>query len=381
MTMDRRMLLWGGGAAALAVSIAALRSDSGGAAATGRPILIAPERGGDGSFGLGILDLRQRSISRIPVPFLAHSLVPDPNSPHRVVMCAQRPGRHSMVVDLLTRKVIQTFDSGEGRHFYGHGLFSADGTRFYATENRYDDGAGVISVRAAQDFREIGLLESHGIGPHELLPLGDGHVVIANGGARTDPRTDELVSDGPLESSLTVVQLETGTLVESASLGDPTLSIRHLAVASDQTVVCALKRYGSTPVSVAPRAPAASAPTIAFWRAGGPIEIGRCTDQQRDAQGALALSVAVHEATGTAVATHPTANLVTLWSVGECRQVGAISVRKPEGVAVGPDGKDIWVTTQTGKISRLDIAAQTLRAIAGIRGLDWKHSQWLNLPG
>ena len=39
-----------------------------------------------------------------------------------------------------------TIPSIEGRHFFGHGVFSPDGKLLYATENDFEAARGVIGV-------------------------------------------------------------------------------------------------------------------------------------------------------------------------------------------------------------------------------------------
>ena len=77
----------------------------------------------------------------------------------------------------------------EGRHFYGHGAFTADGGALFTTENDIADGR-----RAARRLGRRGRLPpdrrgaSGGIGPHEVRLMPDGaRLAVANGGIETDP--------------------------------------------------------------------------------------------------------------------------------------------------------------------------------------------------
>ncbi len=82
-----------------------------------------------------------------------------------------------------------TIQSVAGRHFFGHGVFSPDGALLYATENDFDNAAGMVGIYDARSgFARIGEFPTHGVGPHELLLLGDGRTIaIANGGIETHP--------------------------------------------------------------------------------------------------------------------------------------------------------------------------------------------------
>ena len=81
------------------------------------------------------------------------------------------------------------FATKPDRHFFGHGVFSADGKLLYTTENDYDGARGVIGVRDATDgYQQIGEFPAHGMEPHDIQLLADGRtMVIANGGIRTHP--------------------------------------------------------------------------------------------------------------------------------------------------------------------------------------------------
>ena len=82
-----------------------------------------------------------------------------------------------------------TIASVAGRHFFGHGVFSPDGALLYATENDFENAAGMIGIYDARaNFERIGEFPTHGVGPHELLLLDDGRTIaIANGGIETHP--------------------------------------------------------------------------------------------------------------------------------------------------------------------------------------------------
>ena len=68
-------------------------------------------------------------------------------------------------------------------------MFSPDGKLLYATENDFDNAAGMIGIYdATDDFRRVGEFPTHGVGPHELLLMPDGRTLaIANGGIETHP--------------------------------------------------------------------------------------------------------------------------------------------------------------------------------------------------
>src|SRR3546814_11455586 len=74
----------------------------------------------------------------------------------------------ALAFDPLSPEPARRFDAAEGRHFYGHGVFSPDGRWLFACENDYDNARGCIGVYdAAAGYRRESELEAHAIGPNE----------------------------------------------------------------------------------------------------------------------------------------------------------------------------------------------------------------------
>ena len=194
----------------------------------------------DGSFGVATLTESGEIIDRIPLIDRGHDVTRSPSS-DLCVAFARRPGIFAVVFDRSKGAIVTTLTSPEGRHFFGHGIFSADGKTLYATENDYDNYAGVIGVYDASDgFRRVGEFPTHGIDPHELTLIEGGKtLIIANGGIKTHPDhgRDKLNLDH-MEPSLVFIDTKHGQLIEKQALPDAMrqLSTRHLDVDSSGTV-------------------------------------------------------------------------------------------------------------------------------------------------
>jgi hypothetical protein len=138
-----------------------------------------------------------------------------------------------MAFDITGAGEPQTITSPPGHHFYGHGVFSADGRLLYAAENAFETATGVIGIYDCTDgFRRKGALASHGTGPHELLLMPDNRtLVVANGGIETHPDFGRQKLNIPLmKPSLAYIDIATGDLVDQVFLPQALhkLSIRHL---------------------------------------------------------------------------------------------------------------------------------------------------------
>ena len=157
------------------------------------------------------------------------------------VVFARRPGTFAVAFALDGRRDPEIFTSLPGRHFYGHGAFSADGRVLYVSENDIANARGVIGqYDVSSGFKRIGEFPSFGVGPHEIILLPDGKTLaIANGGIDTVPEAgrENLNLDG-MSPSLVMVDARTGTLIANHALGAGLhrLSIRHIAADAAGTV-------------------------------------------------------------------------------------------------------------------------------------------------
>ena len=188
-------------------------------------------------YRVGLLALKVgapvRELSSIEVPTRAHGVWAD--AAGRLVAVARRPG------DWMLRwagpgKPPQWQWSEPLRAFNGHALASPDGQRLYTTETDLDTGAGLLGVRDARTLARLDEWPTHGLDPHQLLwdPTHPGHLVVANGGIATSPETGR-VKHGldRMDSSLVRIDTRSGRLVGQWRLGDPRLSLRHLAWSDD----------------------------------------------------------------------------------------------------------------------------------------------------
>jgi hypothetical protein len=186
----------------------------------------------------------------IALPDRGHGIGLHPARPLAAVV-ARRPGTFLLTFDTDTGEVIDRFDSIAGRHFYGHAVFSADGSRLFATENAWASGDGLVGVYDVDHGLErLGEFPSHGIGPHELRLMPDGRTLaVANGGLRTRPdRGREPLNLDTMSPSLAFLDGDSGRLVSRHRLPAPPyrLGIRHLDVSAGGRVCLGLQHAGAT---------------------------------------------------------------------------------------------------------------------------------------
>jgi uncharacterized protein len=227
METDRRALLKAGAAGAFSLLVPVA-----GRAGT-RPAYVAARREPDGSFGAVVLDEAGEVLFREALDGRGHDIALSPDR-RLVVYFPRRPGRFALVVDLDSRARRLAFTPPPGRHFYGHGFFSADGRLLYATESGPGDEGALGIYDVAAGFVRVGAFPTGGIGPHESLILPDGRtVVVANGGMLTHPDDERLVLNlATMAPSLAYIDLATGDIVERVRLAADLhqVSLRHMGI-------------------------------------------------------------------------------------------------------------------------------------------------------
>jgi uncharacterized protein len=337
MQLDRRTLLVGlaGTATALAVPrsvVAAFASER----------FAAARMDDRGTYSAALFDLEQGDIRAVELPDRGHDVALRPGGKEWVAF-ARRPGRFGVAVPMDGREAIW-FSSKPDRHFFGHGVFSADGRLLYTTENDYERGQGAIGVRDAEaGYKQIGELAGYGVGPHDLALLSDGHtVVIANGGILTHPdRKREELNLADMKPSLVYVDLETGDLLEEQRLAPELhqLSIRHLTVAQNDTVVFGCQYRG--PEDDLP-------PLIGFHRRGEQPVIVPAPDTTQVALNNYIGSVTADASGAIVAASAPKGGLITYWDVSARRFLGTCALGDGCGLAPTHHSASFLLTSGEG---------------------------------
>ncbi|MEO0946243.1 MAG: DUF1513 domain-containing protein [Pseudomonadota bacterium] len=321
---------------ALLAGMAAVLAPGFGWAAVGNPLAISAAKTPSGGFVLVGIDGAGGITFQIPLPARGHAAAAHPNEAE-VVAIARRPGTFAKVIDCVTGVVRQTLTAPAGRHFYGHGAFSADGTLLFTTENDIASGKGRIGVwDRGVGYTRIEELPSHGIGPHEIQRRPDGSLAIANGGIRTHPDTGrEKLNLGTMRPSLTILSKH-GSLIDQAESNASQNSLRHIAVQQNGTIACGFQWQGD---------PFEAPALIALYRGDGQV-VDATVDEglHRSLDGYIG-SVGIHGKSGF-IASSPRGNRVILVD-----SVGLVthSHRATDvcGVAEGKDQASI-VTDGTG---------------------------------
>ncbi|MEM6304271.1 MAG: DUF1513 domain-containing protein [Pseudomonadota bacterium] len=216
-------------------------------AEAGNPALLSAAQTPNGRFVLCGLGSDGALRFQLPLPARGHAAAAHPDQPLAVAF-ARRPGRFAIVLDCRDGRETARLQAPEGRHFYGHGVFSADGRLLFTTENDYAAARGMVGVwDAARGFERVREFPSGGVGPHDIKRLpGTDILVVANGGIETHPETGRAkLNLATMRSNLSYLDAE-GQVIEQVRLGPEHQrgSIRHLAVAGNGTVAFAMQWQG-----------------------------------------------------------------------------------------------------------------------------------------
>jgi len=174
------------------------------------------------------------------------------SSDGHIAAIARRPSDFCVILNSDGEKVVE-FNAQPDRHFYGHGVYSADGHFLYLTENDYahEGTRGVIGVYDVNaNYQRINELSSYGIGPHEIALSRNGkELIIANGGIETHPSTGrKKLNISSMQPSLVHIDRQSGQLINQSSLDQKyhQNSIRHMVLSDDDHIYIGLQKQKKT---------------------------------------------------------------------------------------------------------------------------------------
>lgn len=308
----------------------------------------ADARRGGAQFYFDVLDqdAPDSAVRGVALDFFAHGFAPDPKRPGCAALLEKR-GPGGCFVDLTALEVLQPLELRDGRHFYGHGCFSADGAWLFDAETELATGEGTICVRDGSTLREVDSFPTHGARPHDCMLVDDGATLaITNGGGPADSGQTPCV---------TFVDVKSQRLLERFEVQRDDVNTGHMAITADgRFAVVSAPREGLSElkhtgiVSVAAR--------------GGAL---RHVTEPADIVERLVgetLSVCIDAETGTVAATNPHGDLVTFWGLERGEYRGSHDLDLPRGVALSRDGR--FFVVACGHDARLELVrAATLERV------------------
>ncbi|WP_367108920.1 DUF1513 domain-containing protein [uncultured Psychrobacter sp.] len=256
-TMLARPICWVSGVASMPHNISLIDDDS------------------ESGFGVVGIDADKQLVWQTTMPERVHDIVVQPiannddkgaisnistntsnsinhNLSRDVVVMGRRPSESFWVLDTATGQVQYAIKAAHKRHFYGHACYSLDGSKLYVTENDTVNLIGKIGIYDTQNhYQKIAEFDSHGIGPHELIMHPDGDtLVIANGGIKTEQASREELNLDTMQPSLVYLNRHNGALLQQVMPEHNQMSIRHLAMHDNGTVMIGIQFQGDKHINV-----------------------------------------------------------------------------------------------------------------------------------
>lgn len=324
-----------------------------------------------GKHFVSAMDLNGKELFRVSTPTASHSIATHPVSaefPKGIVIAVSRdPGAAALVLDAESGQVTAQLLPESGRHFNGHGVFSADGRLFYATQNDFETLRGVVAVYDLLKSEQVAEYPSGGQGPHELVLLGDGEtLVVANGGIQTHPESGrKALNLDTMQPNLAYLDRQSGALLARHELPEKHLSIRHLSRAADDTIGLALQYKGQQD----------EPPVVGFQKGVGAIRLAKAPGALHWKMNLYTGSICIHPQTGIAAISCPRGNMLTFWDSRRAEFLSAIALHDVGGVALSQDGKSFIASAGMGKLFLID---SNELALLEPSLPDWPKAHWGN---
>lgn len=298
-----------------------------------------------------VVDLDAGTVERVPLDFLAHGFSVNPRAPEQVIVFEKR-GPGAALIDLRARRRVGVIKCRAGRAYYGHGTYTPDGAHVLVVETELATGAGVVSVRQADTYKEIDHFPTYGERPHDCVPIDGGRVLVfTNGGGQLDA-----TSDGALPS-VTYVEASSRKLLERVPMTTPALNAGHAALAADGSLVVVSAPRDGLPPETSPGGIHLRAP-------GRPLARLRASDAIEPRVIGESLSVKIHEEGKVFAVSNPSGDVVTFFALDDGAFRGSFDLAGPRGLEVTRDGRAFVIAgSRLGGVRLVD--ARTLRPIEG----------------
>jgi len=312
--------------------------------------------------------LGQGERFRIPVEQRVHAPLIRPGTDDAVFV-ARRPGTVVYVVDVREGAIKQQFSAAVNRHFYGHAIFSGDGRWLYVPENDFSEtGRGIIGVYdAAAGYQRVEQFDLGGIGPHQLALMPDGlTLAVALGGIQTHPEQGrKKLNLETMQSALLYLDSRSGEVTGRFESPHRHLSLRHLDVANDGTVV-----VGAQFQSSAETDQSYSGPMVFSHHAKQPLQALQATSETWLAQHHYIASVVLNRSGSRALTTSPRGGVANLWDVSQGKLLKQFRVRDVAGAGYLSVSGDFVVSNGLGQLFKV---GDSLELIAQATSTQWDN--------
>ncbi len=320
--IDRRLFLGAvtGAAAAALVPPRAQAAPGGKARKKHRGVLIGALKGVNAQtrelvHALNLIDLDTGKRASIPLSFFAHGYALDPKNSRRAMIFEKR-GPGAAEVDLQAGAFIRPLQTIAGRAFYGHGVFSSDGSVLFVAENHLPTKKGLVSVWDGKTLASLGEFPTFGENPHDcILTDGGKTLVITNGGGNFPD------GDAPC---VTFIDVASRKLLDRRTFTNPRINAGHVE----------LSKRGDLVVVSAPRdgLPTAGLGAVSLGARRAGLVTMTQPEEVVSGMAGETLSISIHERSRVVAATSPLGNQLSFWTFDGQKHVSSLRIDNPRGV-------------------------------------------------
>lgn len=291
------------------------------------------------------LDADQPKGRYIQLDFQPHGVAQDPWNLN-IISVFEKKGPGACEINLNTGTKTRDISTLEGRHFYGHGVYSVDGKKLYCTETVLATQEGLIAVRDAKTLKLEGEFPSYGANPHECHLVDDGKIIaITNGGG---------TKSSGLTPCVSYVDVASQKLIDKYEMQDERFNTGHLQISKNRDlVVISAPRDGLADTELG---------AISVLGKNGKLETFSTPSEIVKQLKGETLSVCIDESRGVFAATSPKGNFVSFWNLKNNKFISQIPLTSPRGIIMSVNNH-FFIVSSGADASLMLIDAQTLRPL------------------
>ncbi len=194
------------------------------------------------------------SIRQSLLPVNAHDVAVAPDRSIGV-LCGFEAGEHCAFDPETLDMVGYAPSLGEGWRGGGHAQYLNSGKTVILSERAPVQPAkggvehlyGRVTIREPESLKISESYSTYGVDPHDIRLIDDGkYLVAANYGSVVSAKTGQhTVPRSVVEASVTVIDVQTGKLVDKYKTGARDIELRHLAAGSLDRIFAIQARFGS----------------------------------------------------------------------------------------------------------------------------------------
>jgi uncharacterized protein len=276
---------------------------------------------------VSLLEDGRVELQNISAAFFPHGFAVDPKNKNRVI-AFEKIGPGACEFDLSTRTFVKPLALAPNRIFYGHGVFSVDGSRLYATEINLTTGDGLVAVYDGKTLAYLGDFPTFGSHPHDCTLTATGKVLIVTNGG------DD--SSGPRKPNISYIDLATYKLIAQWPIPDKAFNAGHVELSpNDSAVVISAPRRGLSQDSLG------AIYSNSFASKAQGLNQVSAGSQLKDKLLGEALNCVVVPEKDFFTVTHPTSGLLTFWKLSNLALIKSIPLARVTGIALTNDRQEL----------------------------------------